>query len=111
MERSFYGWKIVIVVMSMTGYIPSSSSSQTMKSAVFHLPRFELEPGAVINRFFYDIDFPRGHIGVKSLSAEVVDDSGNSVPLTEAYVHHWTASAYRVTSHQGIIANGSSEGR
>ncbi|KAB1200266.1 hypothetical protein CJ030_MR0G007710 [Morella rubra] len=65
-----------------------------IKSAVFLSPKFVLGPGSVVNRYYYDIDFPRGHIALKSFNAEVVDEAGNSVPLHETYVHHWTIGRY-----------------
>ncbi|WVZ17023.1 hypothetical protein V8G54_010005, partial [Vigna mungo] len=40
------------------------------------------------------IDFPRGHIEVKSFDVEVVDEVGNSVPLYKTYLHHWFAVKY-----------------
>nr|GMD38842.1 uncharacterized protein LOC109163135 [Ipomoea batatas] len=52
-------------------------------------PRFELEPGSVSNKFYYGIDFPKGHIGVRGFDAEVVDEEGNSIPLHQTYLHHW----------------------
>ncbi|KAG9148439.1 hypothetical protein Leryth_016915 [Lithospermum erythrorhizon] len=65
-----------------------------MKSAVFLSPEFALEPGAVSNKFHYDIEFPRGHIAVKDFYAEVVDEFGKSVPLHETYLHHWLIVRY-----------------
>lgn len=50
--------------------------------------------GQVANKFYYDIEFPRGHIGVKSVNAEIVDEAGNSIPLHETYVHHWVFVRY-----------------
>jgi len=65
-----------------------------IKSAVFLSPKFELGPGSVVNRYYYDIDFPRGHIALKSFNAEVVDEVGNPIPLHETYLHHWTVVRY-----------------
>ncbi|XP_074278209.1 uncharacterized protein LOC141601802 [Silene latifolia] len=65
-----------------------------MKSAVYHSPEFEMQPGSVVNRFYYNIDFPRGHIGIKSFNAEVVDDTGEAVPLHNTYLHHWVVVRY-----------------
>jgi len=42
----------------------------------------------------FDIDFPKGRIGIKSFDVEVVEEDGNSVPLYEAYLHHWFAVKY-----------------
>ncbi|XP_024640417.2 uncharacterized protein [Medicago truncatula] len=41
-----------------------------------------------------DIEFPRGHIGVKSFDIDLVDEQGNSIPLYETYIHHWFALKY-----------------
>ncbi|PHT97414.1 hypothetical protein BC332_33664 [Capsicum chinense] len=77
---------------------PSSQSrvreENGVKSAVFLSPKFVLEPGSVSNKFYYDIDFPKGHIALKSFDAEVVDEAGNSVPLHETYLHHWVVIRY-----------------
>jgi len=82
---------------------PYSSSfvktEDKIKSAVFLSPKFELGPGSVVNRYYYDIDFPRGHIAIKDFHAEVVDESGNPIPLHETYLHHWVVGRYRQRKH------------
>lgn len=65
-----------------------------LKTAVFLTPKFELEPGLVSNKFYYDIDFPTGHIAIKSFDAEVVDEARKPVPLHETYLHHWALERY-----------------
>lgn len=65
-----------------------------IKSGTFLSPKFVLGPGSVENRFYYNIDFPRGHIALKSFNAEVIDDAGNPVPLHETYLHHWVVAKY-----------------
>ncbi|KAL8126574.1 hypothetical protein AgCh_013734 [Apium graveolens] len=67
-----------------------------VKTKVFLSPKIVLRPGSVANKFFYDIDFPRGHVAIKDFSAEVVDEAGTSVPLHETYLHHWVAVRYYV---------------
>ncbi|KAK4765862.1 hypothetical protein SAY87_007504 [Trapa incisa] len=64
------------------------------KSATFLSPMFELGPGSVENRYYFNIDFPRGHIALKSFNGEVIDDQGNQVPLHETYLHHWVVERY-----------------
>jgi hypothetical protein len=82
---------------------PCSSSflktKNKIESAVFLSPKFELEPGSVINKYYYDIDFPKGHIAIKSFNAEVVDEAGNSIPLHETYLHHWDVDRYYQSKH------------
>lgn len=65
-----------------------------IKSATFLSPKFVLAPGSVENRYYYNIDFPRGHIALKSFNAEVIDEAGNSIPLHETYLHHWVVARY-----------------
>ncbi|XP_061370876.1 uncharacterized protein LOC133313505 [Gastrolobium bilobum] len=38
-----------------------------------------------------DIDFLRGHVGINSSDAELIDEEGKCVPLYETYIHHWFA--------------------
>ncbi|KAI4297324.1 hypothetical protein L6164_037218 [Bauhinia variegata] len=58
----------------------------------------ELSPGISSNKFYYDVKFPKGHIALKNFNGEVIDEEGNSVPLYEAYLHHWVLAKY----HQPI---------
>ncbi|GKC75671.1 putative stress up-regulated Nod 19, partial [Tanacetum coccineum] len=46
-----------------------------------------LESGGLSSKF--DIEFPRGHIAIKSSNAEVVDKAGDLVSLQETYLHNW----------------------
>lgn len=49
------------------------------KSAVFLTPKFVMRPGYVSTKYYYDVDFRRGHIAIKEYIPAVVDESGNSV--------------------------------
>ncbi|MCL7042142.1 hypothetical protein MKW94_011884 [Papaver nudicaule] len=70
------------------------SNENGEKSAVFLSPKFVLGAGSVCNKYYYNVDFPRGHIALKDFNAEIVDESGNSVPLYETYIHHWVILRY-----------------
>ncbi|KAI4297310.1 hypothetical protein L6164_037204 [Bauhinia variegata] len=76
----------------------STRTKSTVKSAVFYSPKVDLSPGISSNKYYYDVKFPRGHIALKNFNGEVVDEDGNSVPLYEAYLHHWVVVRY----HQPI---------
>ncbi|XP_076898614.1 uncharacterized protein LOC143552221 [Bidens hawaiensis] len=65
-----------------------------LKSMVYLSPKITQHPGSVSNKFYYDIEFPKGHIALKSFNAEVVDEAGNPVSLQETYLHHWVAVRY-----------------
>nr|XP_048334090.1 uncharacterized protein LOC107423500 [Ziziphus jujuba var. spinosa] len=91
-------WLVSSIILLLGLTIPCSCSSLKSiiktKSAVFLSPKFQLEPGSVADKYYYNIDFPRGHIALKSFNAEVVDEAGNSVPLYETYLHHWVVNRY-----------------
>ncbi|KAH6755501.1 stress up-regulated Nod 19 protein [Perilla frutescens var. hirtella] len=82
---------------------PHLSSENGMKTDVFLSPKFELEPGSVSNKYYYGIDFPRGHIAIKRFDAEVVDEEGNPVPLHETYLHHWVVVGYYIRKGQNAL--------
>jgi hypothetical protein len=87
-----------VAIFLLLSSTPCSSYSgqikPKIKSDVFLSPKFELGPGSVINRVYHDIDFPRGHIALKSFNGEVVDEVGNPIPLHETYLHHWGIIRY-----------------
>ncbi|KEH37065.1 stress up-regulated Nod 19 protein [Medicago truncatula] len=91
-------WAIlVLVLVSCTPCLSATNrnTKNNVKSAVFMSPKIELSPGSISNKFYYDVEFPRGHIALKSFNAELVDESGNSVPLQETYLHHWIVLKYQ----------------
>lgn len=65
-----------------------------IRSKRFSSPSFPSTPGSVVEKFYYNIDFPKGHIAMKSFDVEVVDETGNQVPLLETYLHHWALVRY-----------------
>ncbi|XP_012852868.1 PREDICTED: uncharacterized protein LOC105972452 [Erythranthe guttata] len=69
-------------------------NNNVVKTEVFLSPKFVLAPGLVSNKYYYNIDFPRGHIAIKSFNAEIVDENGNPIPLHETYLHHWVLQRY-----------------
>lgn len=89
-----YLWAIIVLFSEFT--CARLQLKNTVKSDVLLSPEFVLKPGSVSNKFYYNIDFPKGHIGIKSFNAEVVDEAGVSVPLHETYLHHWVVGRYYV---------------
>ncbi|KAK7399755.1 hypothetical protein VNO78_10944 [Psophocarpus tetragonolobus] len=85
----------ILVLILGTPYSSAFGKGESnVKTSVFLSPKFELGPGSVSNKYDYDIDFPRGHIALKSFDAEVVDEAGKPVPLYETYLHHWVVARY-----------------
>ncbi|XP_011073282.1 uncharacterized protein LOC105158282 [Sesamum indicum] len=95
------GLQCLLLYMSIVFLLFMVQSSQAqlrsengVKTDVFLSPEFVLEPGSVSNKFYYNIDFPRGHIAIKSFNGEVIDEKGNPIPLHETYLHHWAVGRY-----------------
>ncbi|KAK6773536.1 hypothetical protein RDI58_028774 [Solanum bulbocastanum] len=95
---SNYQFFSLVFILLLITVDPSSQSQVTQENSVrfcvFLSPAFVLEPGSVSNKFYYNIGFPKGHIAVKSFDDELVDETGNSVPLYETYLHQWVVSRY-----------------
>ncbi|KAJ1420895.1 Stress up-regulated Nod 19 [Sesbania bispinosa] len=91
-------WAILLLLVSLSSmpYLSTAfgKTKNNVKSAVFLSPKIELGPGYVSNKIYYDVEFPRGHIALKSFNAELIDEAGNSVPLQETYLHHWVVVRY-----------------
>ncbi|KAJ4837608.1 hypothetical protein Tsubulata_039297 [Turnera subulata] len=85
---------VVLVAFNISSLVAAWDNGNKIKSATFLSPMFVLGPGSVENRYYYNVDFPRGHIALKSFNAEVIDDAGNPVPLDETYLHHWVVARY-----------------
>ena len=85
---------IMMLLFNATHSVILELDENHIKSATFFSKEIEVGPGKVAVKTLLDIDFPKGHIGIKSFDVEVVDEDGNSVPLYEAYLHHWFAVKY-----------------
>ncbi|KAL3812576.1 hypothetical protein ACJIZ3_013844 [Penstemon smallii] len=87
-----------LAILLLLSIVQSSQAHQKsengIKTKVFLSPKFELKPGSVADKYYYNIDFPKGHIAIKSFNAEVIDEQGNSIPLHETYLHHWVVLRY-----------------
>lgn len=93
MLQKIVGVSFVIWVVLMEPCAAGVANGK-LKSATFLSPKFVLGPGSVENKYYYDIDFPRGHIALKSFDAQVVDEDGIPVPLHHTYLHHWVVAKY-----------------
>lgn len=89
----------LVVVRSSEARLTSENG---VKTDVFLSPKFALEPGTVSEKYYYGIDFPKGHIAIKSFNAEVIDERGNSVPLHETYLHHWVVVRYYIRKGKNV---------
>ncbi|KAK3015738.1 hypothetical protein RJ639_007865 [Escallonia herrerae] len=93
LRRLLLSLAILLLAISAQNSEARLTHENGVKSAVFLSPKFVLRSGSVANKFYHDINFPRGHIAIKSFTAEVVDEAGNPVPLHETYLHHWVVES------------------
>ncbi|CAN6578695.1 unnamed protein product [Malus baccata var. baccata] len=98
MASCFEGWVVLLAMVVLALSTPCSHALRIVKTktrtSVFVSPKFVLGPGSVADKYYYDIDFPKGHIAIKSFTAEVIDEEGNPIPLHETYLHHWVVEGY-----------------
>ncbi|KAK8657841.1 hypothetical protein V6N13_036060 [Hibiscus sabdariffa] len=97
MESYNQGWFLLVGIL-VTMSLPYSQAfwgnENKIQTSVFLSPKFVLRPGSVEDRYYYNLDFPTGHIALKSFNTEVIDEVGNPVPLHETYLHHWIVVRY-----------------
>jgi len=90
-------WICLLVILLLAGLYHASipeKESNSIRTSVLLSPPFFLRPGSVVDKFLFNIPFPRGHISLKSFNAEVVDKMGVPIPLHETYLHHWVVARY-----------------
>lgn len=87
---------IALVIATTLVQNPASAAANVVKTQVFLSPEIVSEPGLVSEKNFYGVDFPPGHIGIKSFNAELVDGRGEPVSLHETYLHHWVLERYQL---------------
>eukprot|EP00270_Netrium_digitus_P010861 TRINITY_DN3391_c0_g1_i2.p1 TRINITY_DN3391_c0_g1~~TRINITY_DN3391_c0_g1_i2.p1 ORF type:complete len:422 (+),score=50.95 TRINITY_DN3391_c0_g1_i2:33-1298(+) len=84
---------LLLSLIALLAALPCQASNTTTRS--FLTPAIELSPGGV-NDDYHVMLLPAGHIGITGYAADIVDENGNSVPLTEVYLHHFAAVLYHV---------------
>lgn len=73
----------------------SGCDNLNVKKVRYLSPPLTAMPGEVNNKYFPGM-FPKGHIGIKSLNADLVYANGEPVPLSEIYLHHWLLLEFAV---------------
>jgi len=87
-----FSFLIFVMLSSITYSQPQSP--KVIQSTTYLSKEFEVGPGEVANKQIFNIEFPKGHVGIKSFDVDLVDEHGNSVPLHETYIHHWYILKY-----------------
>lgn len=76
-----------------TDAVPHPSFSYSTTTETFRTSAFAMNPGDVIftNKDETVLQFPNpgGKYAITGFAAELVDEWGQSVPLSEVYLHHW----------------------
>ncbi|KAL4341381.1 hypothetical protein GQ457_08G033980 [Hibiscus cannabinus] len=77
MKSSSLGWLFFVAIL-VTSSLPLSQAFRRVNTSVFLSPKIELEPGLVSNKKYYGVDFPRGHIALKSLGTSDISKLNSS---------------------------------
>ncbi|KAL2942230.1 Phosphoenolpyruvate carboxylase 1, partial [Bienertia sinuspersici] len=72
-------------------------------SCIFTKAEIQYDSRLKSAKFYHNIDFPRGHIGIKNFNAEVLDEAGVPVSLQDTYVHHWVVVRYYIRKNSNDI--------
>ena len=84
---------LALSALSLASFTLASTEYDPPTETTFYSEPFVLAPGEVF-KDWYPIEFPEGHLGIRSFNAELVDEDHNPVPLNEAYLHHWTVRPF-----------------
>ncbi|KAJ7950729.1 Stress up-regulated Nod 19 protein [Quillaja saponaria] len=93
-QRRLLSLMILLLALNIPYSYAILNYENKIKTAVFLSPKFVLGPGSVVNKYFFNIEFPRGHVAIKSFNGEIVDEARNPVPLYETYLQHWAVGKY-----------------
>lgn len=66
----------------------SACKNLNVKTVTYLSPPLTAKPGEANNKYF-TAEYPKGHIGIRSVNADLVDQNGIAIPLFENYLHHW----------------------
>lgn len=80
---------VVALLVCCAGAILEVEGGEKVYTKSFFSPVFESSPGNVFDPH-QNVEFPEGHLALRTFTCEVVDaDTGEPIPLSELYVHHW----------------------
>lgn len=65
------------------------SSADGVLTKVMYSPEVHIRPGQIIMQGDIPVDFIDEPAAVVNMKTDLVDAQGNSVPLSQAYMHHW----------------------
>ncbi|BFI25881.1 hypothetical protein MPTK2_1g25260 [Marchantia polymorpha subsp. ruderalis] len=93
---------VVALLVCCAGAILEVEGVEKVYTKSFFSPVFETSPGNVFDPH-QNVQFPEGHLAIRSFTCEMVDaDTGEPIPLSELYVHHWFL--YKIGVKKGFKA-------
>ncbi|KAL4191959.1 hypothetical protein AMTRI_Chr06g169910 [Amborella trichopoda] len=86
MMKALKCWLLRVILLSIHLHVSeplhTKDEELKLKTSVFLSPKLIMKPGSVQNNYYYNIDFPRGHIAIKGFDTEIT------------YIHHLTVVWY-----------------
>ncbi|CAN0920475.1 hypothetical protein LINGRAHAP2_LOCUS32063 [Linum grandiflorum] len=93
---------VVLVLTILVAAAAAAAAAVPLNSGVFYSPTFDMSPGQVVFEYYYGVEFPKGHLALKSFHADVVDaeDDNVVIPYHEVYLHHsYIVSYYQAKNY------------
>ncbi|AES76963.1 stress up-regulated Nod 19 protein [Medicago truncatula] len=100
-SKSFISSLSILVMLSSATYA-QPQSPKVIQSMTYLSKKFEVGPGEVANKQMFNIEFPKGHVGITSFDVDLVNEHGNFVPLHETYIHHWFILKYIIKKNMSV---------
>ncbi len=74
----------------------NSLKPSSVKVETYTTPGITFRPGDVKDKYFHMEAAPKGHIGLRRVTAQMVDEYGVAVPHHQFHFHHWFGFQYAV---------------
>ena len=81
--------------MVMVGVGGIRGCEREEQTRTFLSPAIKTRPG-VVNSKYYAVDAPEGEFATVDFNAELVYENGESVPLSDVYLHHWVLYEFAI---------------
>ena len=93
----------LVVVMLLAAVVVGEKhcGARVEHTKAFKSPNIKFRPGDVKNKF-YAVEAPPGHFATVDFEAEMVYENGDSVPLSDVYLHHWIMMELAVPEGQAV---------
>jgi len=76
---------------------PSAAAGLHLISETLYSQPIRVNSSGIAFREAIPLKFPQGHLAITGITSDFVDERSESVPISQAYMHHWFVNALRKT--------------